>query len=134
MTMVVASLLEIANDHPVLLVLMVLALASMGGGVPPMIERRRRRAIERGLPTLLESLSDSIGAGLEAQQAMKAQADSNDRLGALIHHALEDGEILDVRSLTRLIGDSFEVTSGSTCREPHHDGAETGRTAQGPAL
>ena len=51
MTMVVASLLEIANDHPVLLVLMVLALASMGGGVPPMIERRRRRAIERGLPT-----------------------------------------------------------------------------------
>lgn len=91
MTMVVASLLEIANDHPVLLVLMVLALASMGGGVPPMIERRRRRAIERGLPTLLESLSDSIGAGLGLQQAMKAQADSNDRLGALIHAALEDG-------------------------------------------
>ena len=55
------GILESFNDAPLLLYLLVLATACIGGGIPPMIERRRRRSIENDLPTFLESLSDSVG-------------------------------------------------------------------------
>ena len=57
------GLLESFNDNLLLLVLIVVGIACAAGGVPPMIERRRRRSIENALPSLLESLSDSVGAG-----------------------------------------------------------------------
>ena len=68
------GLLESFNDTPILLYLVVIAVACMGGGIPPMLERRRRRAIENELPSFLESLADSVGAGRGLQEAMKEQS------------------------------------------------------------
>ncbi len=49
-----------------------------------MLERRRRRAIENQLPTFLEALSDSVGAGRGLQEAMMEQSESNDGLLATL--------------------------------------------------
>ena len=68
------GLLETFNDNLLLLVLIVIGVASAAGGLPPMIERRRRRSIENALPALLESLSDSVGAGRGIQEAMMEQS------------------------------------------------------------
>ena len=65
--------LESFNESPLLLYLAVIAIACVGGGIPPMLERRRRRAIENALPTCLEALSDSVGAGRGLQEAMMEQ-------------------------------------------------------------
>ena len=62
------GLLESFNDNLLLLVLFVVGIASAVGGIPPMLERRRRRSIENALPGLLESLSDSVGAGRGIQE------------------------------------------------------------------
>ena len=64
------GLIETFNDNLFLLVLVVFGIASAAGGIPPMIERKRRRSIESTLPSLLESLSDSVGAGRGIQEAM----------------------------------------------------------------
>ena len=74
------GLLESFNESPLLLYLGVIAIACVGGGIPPMLERRRRRAIENQLPTFLEALSDSVGAGRGLQEAMMEQSESNDGL------------------------------------------------------
>ena len=74
------GLLESFNESPLLLYLGVVAVACVGGGIPPMLERRRRRAIENQLPTFLEALSDSVGAGRGLQEAMMEQSESNDGL------------------------------------------------------
>ena len=74
------GLLESFNESPLLLYLGVIAVACVGGGIPPMLERRRRRAIENQLPTFLEALSDSVGAGRGLQEAMMEQSESNDGL------------------------------------------------------
>ena len=61
------------------------------GGVPPIIERQRRRSIENDLPAMLEALSDSLGAGLGLQQAMMAEADrSSGILGKLLKETLAE--------------------------------------------
>jgi len=61
------------------------------GGVPPIIERQRRRSIENDLPAMLEALSDSLGAGLGLQQAMMAEADrSTGTLGKLLKETLAE--------------------------------------------
>ena len=61
------------------------------GGVPPIIERQRRRSIENDLPAMLEALSDSLGAGLGLQQAMMAEADrSTGLLGKLLKETLAE--------------------------------------------
>jgi len=57
------GLIETFNENLLLLVLVVFGVASAAGGIPPMLERTRRRTIENALPSLLESLSDSVGAG-----------------------------------------------------------------------
>jgi pilus assembly protein TadC len=72
------GILESFNESPLLLYLAVLAVACVGGGIPPMLERRRRRALENELPSFLESLSDSVGAGRGLQEAMKEQSEAND--------------------------------------------------------
>ncbi len=61
------------------------------GGVPPIIERQRRRSIENDLPAMLEALSDSLGAGLGLQQAMMSEADrSTGLLGRLLKETLAE--------------------------------------------
>jgi pilus assembly protein TadC len=61
------------------------------GGIPPIIERQRRRSIENDLPALLEALSDSLGAGLGLQQAMMAEADRNTgKLGKMLKETLAE--------------------------------------------
>ena len=74
----------IVQRTPLLLYLGVIAIACIGGGIPPMLERRRRRAIENELPTFLEALADSVGAGRGLQEAMKEQSESNDGLLATL--------------------------------------------------
>ena len=57
-------LLESFNDQPMMLFLGVVGFAMLGGGIPPIRERIRRRKIENALPSFLEALSDEVGAGL----------------------------------------------------------------------
>ena len=85
------GLLETFNDNLLLLVLIVIGVASAAGGLPPMIERRRRRSIENALPALLESLSDSVGAGRGIQEAMMEQSKNLPGvLGKLLKETLEE--------------------------------------------
>ncbi|RJU95612.1 MAG: hypothetical protein DWC10_07805 [Candidatus Poseidoniales archaeon] len=86
------GILESFNDTPLLLYLFVIAVACIGGGIPPMLERRRRRAIENELPTFLESLADSVGAGRGLQEAMKEQSEASDSpLPMLLRETLQEG-------------------------------------------
>ena len=85
------GLLESFNDNLLLLVLFVVGIASAVGGIPPMLERRRRRSIENALPGLLESLSDSVGAGRGIQEAMMEQSRTlTGPLGKLLKQTLEE--------------------------------------------
>ena len=87
------GILESFNDTPLLLYLFVIAVACIGGGIPPMLERRRRRAIENELPTFLESLADSVGAGRGLQEAMKEQSEASDSpLPMLLRETLQEGQ------------------------------------------
>lgn len=87
----ISGLLETFNDHFLLLILIVVGIASAAGGIPPMIERRRRRSIENALPSLLESLSDSVGAGRGIQEAMMEQSKTLPGvLGKLLKETLEE--------------------------------------------
>jgi pilus assembly protein TadC len=72
------GLIESFNDTPLLLFLLILGLGFVGGGIPPMRERARRRTIENELPSFLEALSDSVGAGRGLQEAMMEQSTAND--------------------------------------------------------
>ena len=84
------DILEAFNDQMLLLVLSVLGIAFAAGGIPPMIERKRRRSIENQLPALLESLSDAVGAGRGIQEAMLQQARNTPGvLGKLLTDTLE---------------------------------------------
>ncbi len=56
-----------------------------------MLERNRRRSIENTLPSLLESLSDSVGAGRGIQEAMMEQSKTlPGLLGKLLKETLEE--------------------------------------------
>ena len=79
------EILEMFRNDPLLLFMITIGVAFAIGGVPPIIERQRRRGIENDLPAMLEALSDSLGAGLGLQQAMMAEADRNSgTLGRLL--------------------------------------------------
>ena len=85
------GLLESFNYNLLLLVLFVVGIACAVGGIPPMLERRRRRSIENALPGLLESLSDSVGAGRGIQEAMMEQSRTlTGPLGKLLKQTLEE--------------------------------------------
>ncbi len=72
--------------------LLILGIAGIGGGIPPMIERRRRRGIENSLPSMLSALSDSIGSGQGLQQAMQnVVSTQNDLIAKLLEQALNEG-------------------------------------------
>ncbi len=49
--------LESFSNQPMMLMLGVLGLGMIGGGIPPIRERIRRRKIENALPSFLEGLS-----------------------------------------------------------------------------
>ena len=86
---------EVLNDHPLMLLLLYVGLAGLGGALPPIIERARRRGLENSLPEVLEGLSDSIGAGQGLQQAIKKVSESrSDLFGKLLR------ETLDVSAVT----------------------------------
>ena len=85
----ISGLLEVLNDQPFLLVLMVVGTACIGGGIPPIIERLRRRNLENALPSVLESLSDSIGAGEGLEKALFTVSETREDLfGKLLSDAL----------------------------------------------
>tara|TARA_B100000886_G_scaffold132312_1_gene89243 strand:+ start:1312 stop:2043 length:732 start_codon:yes stop_codon:yes gene_type:complete len=85
------GILEIFRNDPLLLLILTLGIAFAIGGIPPIIERNRRRNIENDLPAMLEALSDSLGAGLGLQQAMAAEAERNTGvLGKLLKDTLKE--------------------------------------------
>ena len=85
------GILEMFSNDPFLLFMITIGIAFAIGGVPPIIERQRRRSIENDLPAMLEALSDSLGAGLGLQQAMMAEADrSTGLLGKLLKETLAE--------------------------------------------
>ena len=45
----ILDLLEILNDYPFVLLLIILSIATLGGGIPPILERKRRRGLENGI-------------------------------------------------------------------------------------
>ena len=81
--------LEAFNDNMFVLFLFVIGIACAAGGIPPIIERSRRRGIENQLPGLLESLSDAVGAGRGLQEAMLEQGRNTGILGKLLTETLE---------------------------------------------
>ena len=82
--------LELLNDEPIMLLLLNIGLAGLGGALPPILERSRRRGLENSLAEVLEGLSDSIGAGQGLQQAiMKIGQSRNDLFGKLLADTLE---------------------------------------------
>ena len=84
------DLLELLNDEPIMLLLLNIGLAGLGGALPPILERSRRRGLENSLAEVLEGLSDSIGAGQGLQQAiMKIGQGRNDLFGKLLAETLE---------------------------------------------
>jgi len=79
------------RNEPLLLFIITLGVACAIGGIPPILERQRRRGIENALPAMLEALSDSLGAGLGLQQAMMAEADRNSgTLGKMLKETLAE--------------------------------------------
>ena len=85
------GILEMFRNDPLLLFIITLGIACAIGGIPPILERVRRRNIENDLPAMLEALSDSLGAGLGLQQAMMAEADRNTGvLGKLLKETLAE--------------------------------------------
>ena len=62
--------LEVLNDYPVVLLLIIVAIAGTGGAIPPVLERMRRRDLENAISEVLELLSDNVGAGEGLQQAL----------------------------------------------------------------
>ena len=84
------GILEMFRNDPLLLFIITLGVACSIGGIPPILEVRRR-GIENDLPAMLEALSDSLGAGLGLQQAMMAEADRNNgTLGKLLRETLAE--------------------------------------------
>ena len=54
-----------------------------------MLENRRLKKLENGLPELLEGISTSLGAGLGLQQAITSLSEQrNDVLGSLLRRAI----------------------------------------------
>jgi pilus assembly protein TadC len=91
--------LEAFNGEPLLLYLGVIGIAIAGGGIPPIIERNRRRKIENSLPGLLESLASSVGAGHGLQEAMMEQSKSAPGLlSELLKETLEESHSSDINS------------------------------------
>ncbi len=83
--------LEFIGDYPSMKWFFPLALASLGGAVPLMRERARRRGLERGLPEMLDTMAQTVGANESVQAALAAYADSGQGpLGDLARTAVHE--------------------------------------------
>jgi Flp pilus assembly protein TadB len=86
----ILDFLEVLNDYPFVLLLIIVSIATLGGGIPPILERRRRRGLENAISEVLELLSDNIGAGEGIQQGLARVAEvRNDLFGKLISDAIQ---------------------------------------------
>ena len=98
------------------LFLFVIGIAFAAGGIPPIIERSRRRGIENQLPSLLESLSDAVGAGRGLQEAMLEQGRNTPGvLGKLLTETLESSHAssFDAAAISICIKDTLISSSKS---------------------
>lgn len=74
--------------------LIIVGIAIAFGGIPPILERRRRRSIENALPGFLEAMSDGVGAGLGLQEVMMEQSKiQTGPLGNLLSEALSTSQV-----------------------------------------
>ena len=87
-------LIESFNDSPLAVYLIIVGIAIAFGGIPPILERRRRRSIENALPGFLEAMSDGVGAGLGLQEVMMEQSKiQTGPLGNLLSEALSTSQV-----------------------------------------
>ncbi|MGB0264663.1 MAG: type II secretion system F family protein [Candidatus Poseidoniaceae archaeon] len=87
-------LIESFNDSPFAVYLIIVGIAIAFGGIPPILERRRRRSIENALPGFLEAMSDGVGAGLGLQEVMMEQSKiQTGPLGNLLSEALSTSQV-----------------------------------------
>ena len=90
----VFRIIESFNDSPLALYLLIIGIACSFGGIPPILERRRRRSIENALPGFLEAMSDGVGAGLGLQEVMMEQSRlQTGPLGSLLSEALSTSQV-----------------------------------------
>ena len=87
------DIFEFIGDYPSVKFILPLALASLGGAIPISIERRKRRAIERALPEMLESMAQTVGANQSVQEAFSGYgANSPGPLAALVNQAMDEAK------------------------------------------
>ena len=71
------DMLEFIGEYPSIKLFLPFALASLGGAIPLSIARKRRRAIERALPEMLESMAQTVGANQSVQEAFSGYAENS---------------------------------------------------------
>ena len=85
------DMLEFIGEYPSIKFFLPIALASLGGAIPLSIARKRRRAIERALPEMLESMAQTVGANQSVQEAFSGYAEnSSGPLSELAQQAVND--------------------------------------------
>ena len=90
----VSGFLDMATDSLLISIFILLTIISIGGGLPFIMEDRRLKKLENGLPELLEGISTSLGAGLGLQQAITSMSEQrNDGLGQLLRRAIERSKV-----------------------------------------
>ena len=83
------GVLDMVTDSLLMSLLVPITILCAGGGLPYVIERRRRRSIEKALPEMLETISTTLGAGLGLQQAFTDMAQHRtDLVGKLLRDAV----------------------------------------------
>ena len=90
----VTGFLDMVTDSVLISFFIPLTIISIGGGLPFILENRRLKKLENGLPELLEGISTSLGAGLGLQQAITSMSEQrNDGLGELLRRAIARSKI-----------------------------------------
>ena len=85
----ISGFLDMVTDSLLISFFIPLTIISIGGGLPFVLENRRLKKLENGLPELLEGISTSLGAGLGLQQAITSLSEQrNDVLGSLLRRAI----------------------------------------------
>ena len=83
------GILEMLTDSLMMSLLVPITILCAGGGLPYVLERRRRRSLEKALPEVLETISTTLGAGLGLQQAFTDMSrQREDLLGRLLRDAV----------------------------------------------
>ncbi len=83
------GIFDMVTDSLMMSLLIPITILCLGGGLPYVIEHRRRRSIEKALPEVLETISTTLGAGLGLQQAFTDMArHRDDKVGKLLRDAV----------------------------------------------